>query len=183
VTKTHTYRLTAPLLACGLALSLTACGGGREYAVPEEACGVPLNEKVLEPFLVDGEKFEIRGDSLIDTGAKTNASCSLTVDDWLVVDLAVYKVDKIYDPMAKLDAFRFRNRAAMENLPFPGKGAVGDFNSMVSTSCSAPTADSLVVHANVSLKSEGDVAERRRNIEEFTLDLVPKVKKEMGCTA
>ncbi|MFE4592612.1 hypothetical protein [Streptomyces laurentii] len=181
--KTNRHRLSAAFLACGFALSLTACGGGREYAVPKEACGVPLNEKVLEPFLVDGEKFRIVGDSLIETGTKTWGSCSLSVDDWLVVGLAVYRVDKIYDPMAKLDAFRFDNRAAMEDLPFPGKGAVGDFNSMVSTSCSALTADSLVVHVNVSIKSEGDVAERRRNIEEFTLDLVPKVKKKMGCTA
>ncbi|MFC8547112.1 hypothetical protein ACFUMI_05685 [Streptomyces sp. NPDC057273] len=144
---------------------------------------MPLNEKALEPFLVEGEKLEVKGDSVIETGTKTYGSCDIGVDDWLVVRLQVDKVDKIYDPMAPLDEFRFKNRAKMENLPFSGLGAVGDFNSMVSTACSGPAADYLVAHVSVSLKSEGDAAERRKDIAAFTLDFVPKVKKALGCTA
>ncbi|MGA5420606.1 hypothetical protein [Streptomyces lavendulocolor] len=176
-------RAAASMLTCCLALSLTSCSGGREYTVPEEACGVPLDEKVLEPFLVDGEKLEVKGDSVIETGTKTYGSCDIVVDDWLVVTFQVDKVDKIYDPMAASEEFRFKNRAKMEDLPFPGLGAVGDFNSMVSTTCSGSTADHLVALVSVSLKSSGDVAERRKNIESFTLHFVPEVKKALGCTA
>ncbi|MET9428074.1 hypothetical protein [Streptomyces sp. NPDC003036] len=71
----------------------------------------------------------------------------------------------------------------LENLPFPGLGAVGDFNSMVSTTCSGPTADYLVAYVSVSRKSGGDVAERRENIKSFTLDFVKKVKTALGGTA
>jgi len=144
---------------------------------------VPLNEKVLEPFLVDGEKLEVKGDSLIETGADDSGDCQISVDDWLVVDLQVDKVDKLYDPMGDSSSFRFTNRAKMKDLPFGDLGAVGDRNAMVSTDCAGPEADYLVVYVNVSLKADGDVAERRKNIEAFTLDFVPKVKKELGCTA
>ncbi|MFD4721756.1 hypothetical protein ACFWOY_19960 [Streptomyces sp. NPDC058423] len=143
---------------------------------------MPLNEKVLEPFLVDGEKFEVKGDSVIETGTETSGRCDISVGDWFVASFQVEKVDKIYDPMAPLEEFRFRNRAKIEKLPFPGLGAVGDFNSMVSTACSGPMADYLVALVTINLKAGGDVAERRKNIEALTLDFVPKVKKELGCT-
>ncbi|WP_328399472.1 hypothetical protein OHS70_21540 [Streptomyces sp. NBC_00390] len=144
---------------------------------------MPLNEKALEPFLVDGEKIEVKGDSVIDTGTKTSGSCNIEVDDWLVVGLEVDKVDKLYDPMGELDSFRFQNREKIESLPFEGLGAVGDYNAMVSTGCAAGTADHLVVQITISRQSSGDVAERRKNIEAFTSDFVPKLKKELGCTA
>ncbi|MFV5996730.1 hypothetical protein ACNPQM_31095 [Streptomyces sp. NPDC056231] len=175
--------LAASVLTCCLALSLTACGGGRGYAVPKKACGVPLNEKKIDPFLVDGKELKVVGDSLIDTKGKSQGRCEISVGDWLVANLEVDKVDKLYDPMGDLDSFRFRNREKIKNLPFEGLGAVGDYNAMVSTGCAAPTADHLVVLVTISLKSGGDVAERRKHIKAFTIDFVPKVKKALGCTA
>ncbi|MGW3391399.1 hypothetical protein [Streptomyces cinereoruber] len=180
---TNRHRSTAAFLACGLALSLTACGGGREYAVPKEACGVALDAKTLDPFLFDGEKLEIKGDSLIETGTSVQGACGIGVDGRPVIDLRVDKVDRLYDPMAELDAFRFTHREKIEKLPFPGLGALGDRNSMVSTECAGPEADHLVVHVVVGGQDDGgDVAERRKNIEAFTFDFVPKVKKALGCT-
>ncbi|WP_327272574.1 hypothetical protein OG609_10580 [Streptomyces sp. NBC_01224] len=84
---------------------------------------------------------------------------------------------------ADLDSFRFRNREKIKDLPSEGLGAMGDYNAMVSTGCAAPTADHLVVLVTISLKTSGDVAERRKHIKAFTLDFVPKVKKALGCTA
>ncbi|MFI2368659.1 hypothetical protein [Streptomyces sp. NPDC018833] len=180
---TRTLRRTAAsaVTVC-LALSLTACGGGREYTVPKEACGVPLNEKVLEPFLVDGEKIDVKGGSVIETGTDTRGACWIRVDGKLVVNLQVDKVDKLYDPMDASEEFRFTNRAKMEDLPFAGLGALGDSFSMVSTDCSGPKADYLIAYVSVDGEAGGDVAERRKNIEAFTLDFVPKVKKTLGCT-
>ncbi|MFE7951118.1 hypothetical protein [Streptomyces sp. NPDC057426] len=183
MTRPSMRHVAATTLTCCLALALTACGGGREYTVPEAACGVPLGEKALEPFLVDGEKIEVVGDSLVESGTGTQGTCELRVDGKEMVHLRVHKVDKIYDPMADLDAFRFTNRAKMEALPFSGLGALGDRNSMVSTECASPKADYLVLHTVVRSPAEDDVAERRKDIEAFTLDFVPKVKKALGCTA
>ncbi|KAA6211233.1 hypothetical protein [Streptomyces filamentosus] len=181
--STNMRRLAAALLAGGLAVSLTGCGGGREYTVPDAACGVPLDEKKLDPFLVDGKTFKVVGDSLTDMEKKTQVRCDLSVDDWLVVSFEVNKVDKLYDPLAESESFRFVHPAKVENLPFPGLGAVGDRTSMISTKCAGPGADYLVMEARLSTKIEGDVAERRKSIEALTVDLVPKVKKALGCTA
>ncbi|MBX9399614.1 hypothetical protein K4749_40470 [Streptomyces sp. TRM72054] len=181
--KRYLRRALAPALMGCLALSLTACGGGREYTVPDEACGVPLNEKMIEPFLVDGKELKVVGDLLIDSKGKTWAKCEISVDDWLVIGLQVDQVDKLYDPMDDSESFRFENRTTMENLPFSGLGALGDRSSMVSTDCAGPKADHLITYVYISTKAGGDVAERRENIEAFTLDFVPKVKQKLGCSA
>ncbi|MBQ0985996.1 hypothetical protein KBZ10_16010 [Streptomyces sp. F63] len=175
-------RAVAPALMSCLALTLSACGGGREYTVPKEACEVPLSEERLEPFLVDGESLKAVGDSLIDFEGRSYATCEITVDDRLVISLQVDKVDKVYDPMDNSESFRFENRARMENLPFGGLGALGDRNSMVSTACSGPKTDHLIIYVSTSLKAGGDVGERRKNIEAFTLDFAPKLKKKLGCS-
>ncbi|WP_137992518.1 hypothetical protein [Streptomyces vilmorinianum] len=176
-------RAIASLVGCGLVLSLTACGGGREYAVPQEACGVALNEKTLDPFLVDGKEFKVVGDPLTESNGKNSWSCSISVDDGLVVDFRVDSVDKIYDPMDESESFRFTHRAKMEDLPFSGLGALGDRTAMVSTNCAGPKADYLVTEIRLSTKAGGDDTERRKHIEAFTVDFVPKVKKVLGCTA
>ncbi|MFP1627666.1 hypothetical protein ACLB9X_21405 [Streptomyces sp. 5K101] len=182
MTKTLRHTATSALTAC-LALSLAGCGEGREYAVPKEACGVPIEEKALNPFLVDGEKLTVVGDSVIKPEGKTWGRCQIRVDGALIVAFQVDKVDKLYDPMDKSEEFRFRNREKMTNLPFDGLGALGDSNSMVSTDCAGPATDHLITYVSVDGDAGGAVAERRRNIEAFTIDLVPKVKKELGCSA
>lgn len=172
----------AAVLSCALALSLGGCGGGREYTVPAEVCGVPLSEEAIAPFLVDGRELRVLGDSLVDTGEETDGRCKVAVDDRLVVDLRLEKTEKFYDPMDESEEFRFTNRAGMGELPFGGAGAVGDFNTMVSTGCGAPGAAHLIVYVDVDRASTGDVGERRRNLERFALDFVPQVKKAAGCT-
>lgn len=176
-------RATTSVLTAGLALSLAACGGGREYTVPKEACGIPVNEKTLAPLLFDGSELEVTRGSVIETGTSTQGACEIRVDGKMVVHLRVDKVDKLYDPMDKSEEFRFTNRERMTDLPFAGLGALGDSRSMVSTGCSGPKADYLIAYVTVDGQAGGDVAERRKNIEAFTLDFVPKVKKALDCTA
>ncbi|MFD4371209.1 hypothetical protein [Streptomyces sp. NPDC058486] len=187
MTTTRGRLMASAVLAPALALTLTACGGdGRDYTVPEAACGVPLDEKVLSPFLVDGERLTVTGDSVVDPPqGKTWSRCELRVDGALVVGLQVDRVDKLYDPMHASEEYRFRSRAKMTGLPFSGLGAVGDSNSMVATPCSGPGVDHLIAYVSVDGGTEGGsgTAERREAIETFTLDFVPKVKKELGCTA
>jgi hypothetical protein len=61
-------------------------------------------------------------------------------------------------------------------------GALGDRNSMISTVCAGPKTDHLIMYVSTSQKAGGDVDQRRRNIEAFTLDFMPKVKTELGCS-
>lgn len=173
---------TSVIIAC-FALSLAACGGGQDYTVPQEACGIPLSEEKLKPFLFDGERLEITRGSLIETGSSSQGACEIRVDGKMVAHLRVDKVDKLYDPMDPSEEFRFTNRQKMSNLPFDGVGALGDSRAMVSTDCSGPKAAYLIAYVTVDGQTGGDVIERRKNIEALTLDLVPKVKKELGCTA
>ncbi|MEU2840761.1 hypothetical protein ABZ776_27305 [Streptomyces sp. NPDC007076] len=182
MTKVLRRTAVSALTAC-LALALTSCGSGREYTVPKEACGVPLNEEVLDPFLMDGEKIEAKGGSVIETGTNTQGACTIRVDGKLVVHLRVEKVDKIYDPMDPSEEFRFTNREKMKNLPFAGLGALGDAISMVSTDCAGPEVDHLIAYVSVDSQAGGDIAERRKHIQAFTFDFVPKVKKALRCTA
>ncbi|MFI8323858.1 hypothetical protein [Streptomyces sp. NPDC085529] len=181
--KTNTHRLTAALLGCGLTLSLTACGGGREYSLPEAACGVPLDAEKIDPFLVDGKTFEVAGDPLNEPTAKKYWKCTLSVDDTLVVAFQVDAVDRLHDPMAASEEFRFANRAKMERLPFSGLGALGDRTAVISTECAGTQAAYLFTEVSLSTKTGGDTAERRKAIEAFAVDLVPKVQKALGCTA
>ncbi|MGW2838430.1 hypothetical protein ACWCWD_11605 [Streptomyces sp. NPDC001493] len=141
-----------------------------------------IDEKKIAPFLFDGEKIDVRGDSVVDTGPINRAVCTIRVDGRLVISLEVDKVDQIYDPMAELDSFRFTNRRKMAELPFAGVGALGDSNSMVSTGCSGAAADFLIAYVVVDGAVKDDVAGRRKALEAFTVDFVPKVKRALGCT-
>ncbi|MFH8725192.1 hypothetical protein [Streptomyces termitum] len=170
-------------LAAVVSFSLTACGGGREYAVPEQVCGITVNRTTLDPFLPDGEKLEIVGDSLVETGEDTRGHCEIRVDGKRAMYLRVSKVDKLYDPMDKVDAFRFTDREKMSGLPFPGEGALGDAAAMVNTECTAPGAAYLSVLVTVDGTVDDEVARRRRDLQAFAVDLVPAVKKALGCAA
>ncbi|GGR20444.1 hypothetical protein [Streptomyces roseolus] len=181
--RTAAHRPIVLALTAVTALSLTACAKGRDYAVPQQACGVTLNEKTLDPFLIDGEKMEIVGDSLIETGEDTRGHCEIRVDGKRLVYLRVAKVDKLYDPSGEEEAFRFTDRETMKDLPFAGVGALGDAAAMVSTACASTKARFLSVLVTVDGEAAGEVTERRKNLRAFTVDLVPEVKKALGCTA
>ncbi|UYQ65580.1 hypothetical protein [Streptomyces peucetius] len=181
MTKARRRSAALAITAC-LALSLAACGGGREYTVPEEACGVTLDETKLDPFLFDGKKLKVTGESLIETGEDTRGHCEIRVDGKKVIWIRVSKVDRLYDPMDPSEDFRFRNREKLNDLPFAGLGALGDASAMVNTGCGGPKADHISVLVTVDGQAGGDVDERRKQIESFIVDFVPKVKKQLGCT-
>ncbi|MCP9958045.1 hypothetical protein [Streptomyces sudanensis] len=177
-----TRRATACVITCCLALSLAACGGGREYAIPKEACGVPLDARKLDPFLPDGKEFEEVGEPLGARDGTYPRGCDLRVDGSTVVFLHLYREEELVDPMGELVSHQFENREKIAHLPFGGLGAVGDRNALVSTRCAIPEAEYLVVDMDFTDKADGDVAERRRDIQGFALDFVPRLKKQLGCT-
>ncbi|MFG3260025.1 hypothetical protein [Streptomyces sp. NPDC048172] len=70
------------LLVCVSVLGLTGCGDDapeREYAIPQELCGVPVKAKLLGPLLPGGKKtLEKEHMGTEDTGG---LSCDLVVDE------------------------------------------------------------------------------------------------------
>ena len=172
-------RTKALAVVCGLALLGAGCGGGREYAVPKDLCGIPVGEKEISPLLPDGEKLVVQGDPLVDL----SGMCYVTVDSDKGVVVSLEKTDRFYDPMGKLVGYKFTNRKKMSPLPFDGAGAMGDKNFVISARCDAPGTPYLTVSASVGDRAEKDVAGRRADMEKFALAFVPSVKKEMACTA
>ncbi|MFD5985634.1 hypothetical protein [Streptomyces cyaneofuscatus] len=174
------FRAGAAVALLGLSLLTSGCGSSREYAIPENVCGVPVGEKELSALLPDGEKLEVTDTSIV---TKSGSNCDVSVDDFPAVSLTVEQVDKFYDPMSKHESFRFTNRKKMAPLPFDGSGATGDKNIMISTSCGLPEADHLVVLLIARDKSGKDVTDHRSDMEAFMVDFVPRVKKAMACSA
>ncbi|MEU2182732.1 hypothetical protein [Streptomyces thermolilacinus] len=177
-----TRRATACAITFCLALSLAACGGGREYTIPQEACGVPLDATTLDPFLLDGKKFEEVGEPLGARGVAYPRGCDLRVDGSTVVFVHLYREEELVDPMGELVSHQFENREKIGHLPFGGLGAVGDRNALVSTRCAIPEAEYLVVDMRFTDKADGEIVERRRDIQGFALDFVPRLKERLGCT-
>ncbi|MEU8705895.1 hypothetical protein [Streptomyces sp. NPDC048565] len=166
-------------LLCGLALLAVGCDAGRDYATPEDVCGVPVGKEEIEPLLPDGEKLVVDGEPLADL----SGMCYVTVDSDKGVTASVERTDRLYDPMGKLVAYKFANRKKMSALPFDGAGAVGDKNFVISARCDTAEVPYLTVSVGVGERAEKDVEKRRADIERFALSFVPAVKKEMACTA
>jgi len=70
--------------AVALLSALSGCTedqGEQQYAVPQSACGTPINSEQLAPFLPAGEKLSVRTTSKTDKVTK----CSISVDGKLIV--------------------------------------------------------------------------------------------------
>ncbi|MCF6526397.1 hypothetical protein [Streptomyces sp. JJ36] len=167
-------------LALALALSLTGCGEDREYAVPETVCGVTMPEDTVAPLLPAGERLTEDGETLPEKRAK----CGVTVDDTQVLSVLFNRVQELYDPMAESESYKFTHRERMSGLPFPGKGALGDVNAMITAECGGSGPPYLVVDVRVDERTAtDDLPERRDRIREFAVAYTSAAKKELGCAA
>ncbi len=79
-------RRWAAMVAPVLAAVMVACSGGadaeeREYAVPEELCGLPINAASFGPLFPPGEELRVR-DQFQRTGGHLlpDGMCTVTVD-------------------------------------------------------------------------------------------------------
>lgn len=163
--------------AVGLAAALAGCsGGGREYALPGKVCDVPVKKGTLSPLLPDGEKLrEVPGGL-----PGSRSGCALVVDRARILTVSVSSVDKLYDPMAGLESYKFSHRKRIPKLPFAGKGAVGDTNAMISTECGSPEAEFLIV--DFIIRNEHvSVKQRRKDLQHFAEAYVPDVRRTLKC--
>ena len=172
--------IAAATAAVGLAATLSGCsGGGQEYAAPGKVCGAQVKKDTLLPLLPDGEKVkEQPADSI-----ESDSGCDIVVDDKIALSVYEEYVSKPYDPMAELESYKFKHRQRISGLPFPGKGAVGDTNAMISTKCGTSKAAYLLVDVKVDKGVNSDVKKRREDIQRFAESYVPNVLKKLNCEA
>ncbi|MGH3311642.1 MAG: hypothetical protein ACRDP3_13825 [Streptomyces sp.] len=172
--------IMAAVVAVGLTVTLTGCSsGGRGYATPTKTCGIPVKKDALLPLLPDGENVgeESAGSVTSDRG------CDVIVDERVVLSVYEAYVDKLYDPMADLESYKFKHRKPIQRLPFAGKGAVGHTNAMISTKCGGPKVKYLLVDIDVDKAVNSDVKQRRKDMERFVEAYVPNAQKKLKCTA
>lgn len=161
-----------------LLTGVTGCTGGRDYATPKKACGIPVDSSALSPLLPNGESLRQE-----DAGSVTAPhGCDVIVDKRRAVSPYLGYVDRLYDPISDVSVFKSTNRQRMKDLPFPGKGAVGDGNAVVFTPCGAPKVDYLLVEVTLDDTINKNVQQRRDNLERFATAYTPKAKEHLKCT-
>ncbi|UNS96744.1 hypothetical protein MMF93_09630 [Streptomyces tubbatahanensis] len=181
--NTPTPRKTAALaLAAAGLLSLVGCsGGGREYAVPDRICDVPMPSSAVEPLLPDGEKLH-QSRRLIDDDGTVTGCQTAVVDGPLAVSVDITELDK---PLTEDD--RHSSLESLEharNIHMSGThwAVQGDSRLHLSTPCGTKAADSLSFRFSFAKEAEGTKATRDTTLR-FAKEFVQGEKKKEGCTA
>ncbi|WP_424861165.1 hypothetical protein [Streptomyces sp. MMS24-I29] len=89
---------------CAMLLAISACGGGndgegRDYAVPDQLCGVDIAKDKLAPLLPAGKKLKERNSGSVPGSSR----CALTVDGRPALSVLGDALDADADPFAEAD--------------------------------------------------------------------------------
>ncbi|MFD7167731.1 MULTISPECIES: hypothetical protein [Streptomyces] len=168
----------AAIAAAALALPLTACGGSRDYAVPKQVCGVPLDSGLLSPLLSSGERLS---QDKYDTG-RESPRCRLDVDKQTVVYLKGDVIDTKTDPIEV-------NNQLLQRLGNPTPVAVGeggrvaDSGAIAFANCTYQgKPQRFVAYVELSKPVPEKTSERRDALVAFLRAYLPAAMKAQGCT-
>ncbi|MFF2700303.1 MULTISPECIES: hypothetical protein [Streptomyces] len=175
------HRAAAAALVLLLAGTAAGCGAEekREYGLPENLCEVPVNEDVVDPVLPPGKALEQQAEPL----EPPVSSCRVLVDKRRVLFVSISQIGEFSDPMGEREKQPFRNRKEMKDLPFEGKGAIGDTNAMVAAECDSDVSRYLLVEFTVGESLDGDTVRRREKIDRFAKEYTKAVKEAVSCSA
>ncbi|MFF6907320.1 hypothetical protein ACFY9Q_15395 [Streptomyces sp. NPDC012389] len=151
----------------------------REYSLPENLCEIPVKEGVIDPVLPPGKTIEQQAEPL----EPPVSSCRVLVDKRRILFLSISQIDEFSDPMGEREKQPFRNRKEMKDLPFDGKGAIGDTNAMVAAACDSDVSRYVVVEFTVGESLDEETARRREKIDRFAKEYTEAVKKAVSCSA
>lgn len=161
-----------------MAMAAVGCSaGGPEYAVPETVCGVPLQGGVVSPLLPGDKEVTEQGEAL---PAKYDV-CRLVVENKTALKVTFSPEKEFYHPVDEYADLRHPGWKAIHDLPFEGKGAVGDYNVMIIAECGAKGFPYLIAEVSVPENVSGDVVQRRADVQEFTEKYVSGAKEKLGC--
>ncbi|PVC67921.1 hypothetical protein DBP15_16235 [Streptomyces sp. CS065A] len=172
-------RTASVVLALLLAGVTAGCGteAKREYGLPENLCEVPVKENAVDPVLPPGKTLEQQAEPL----EPPVSSCRVLVDKRRILFLSISQIDEFADPMGEREKEPFRNRKQMKDLPFEGKGAIGDTNAMVAAECDSDASRYILVEFTVGEGLDEDTARRREKIDRFAKEYTKAVKKAVSC--
>ncbi|WP_405635069.1 hypothetical protein OHB53_16120 [Streptomyces sp. NBC_00056] len=157
-----------------------ACTGspGRDYAVPQAACGVQVGSKLLSPLLPDGKKLTQRDYNF----GPTQPRCELKVDGNLVIHVSGDVVPAGTDVVAV-------NERGMRGLGHPAAANIGqdariaDRGALAVDRCVYGGKQQKFV-ADIELKKQAiqDVPERRDALRRLMKAYLPAAMKGVGCS-
>ncbi|MET9695373.1 hypothetical protein ABZY31_00350 [Streptomyces sp. NPDC006529] len=165
-------------VAAALLIGAAGCTQDRDYAVPGDVCGVPLEPALLEPLLPPGKKLE----QTPYASRPAAPRCDITVDKQggLTIrgDVTEPGLDLIKEQGDQL------NRAGNpRKIDVGDQGWVSDAMVIAAARCTyqgKPSA--FVVEAFPPVKTD-DLPKRREALTAFIKGYLPAAQKAVGCTA
>ncbi|MET3982201.1 hypothetical protein [Streptomyces sp. PvR034] len=171
-------RLTT-LAAAGLLLALAGCGQGREYAVPDSACGVGVGAAVLEPLLPAGDALRVEPKDL----GQGSARCTLSVDGKPALSLKTDVSTEVAD-LPKVIQEKV-TRAGHPEKTASGSGGetwVADSLALATARCTYRGAPHVFI-AEASAPGEADdTAKRREALAALIEAYLPAAQKAVSCS-
>ncbi|MFF3732653.1 hypothetical protein ACFYXM_20575 [Streptomyces sp. NPDC002476] len=171
---------------CTTLLAVSACGGGddgegRDYAVPEQLCGVDVAKDTLAPLLPAGEKLAERDSGSVPGSAR----CALTVDGRPALSVLGDALDADADPFAKADWYLRLGKDAggKDGARHRGERVLDRFALSV-TQCTGDQSTrkyAVLVELAETDPVPESVADRREALKEFLDGYVPAALKKQGC--
>ncbi|MEU3008193.1 hypothetical protein [Streptomyces sp. NPDC007020] len=139
-----------------------------------------MGEELIDPILPPGKTLE---QQRAEPPKPPKSSCRVLVDKQFYVFMSISQIDEFADPMSEEEGRPFRNRQAMKDLPFEGKGAIGDTNVMVTAKCDSDRSRYIIVEFSMGESLGEDVASRRDKMGRFAKGYTKAVKDQVSCSA
>ncbi|MDI1456469.1 hypothetical protein NHG22_22000 [Streptomyces sp. ATE26] len=160
-------------------LSSTACsGGGRDYAVPGDLCGVTVDSQLVSPLLPDGKKLTQRSSN----ASATSPRCRVSVDGDLVLYISSDLVSPGTDPLQVQDR-------GLQRLGHPLPADVGDSarvadrGAMAVADCTRRGGKQRIATL-IQLEKEHpkDASQRRKDLTRLLRAYLPKAMAGLDCS-
>ncbi|MEU7342897.1 hypothetical protein ABZ778_03050 [Streptomyces bacillaris] len=175
------HRAAAAVLALLFVGTAAGCATEekRDYSLPENLCGVPVDKELVDPLFPPGKTVEQQAEPL----EPPVSSCRVLVDKRRVLFVSISQIGEFSDPMGEREKQPFRNRKEMKDLPFDGEGAVGDTNAMIAAECTSDASRYVIVEFTVGESLDEDTDRRREKIDRFAKGYTKAVQKAVSCSA
>ncbi|MDJ0380715.1 hypothetical protein [Streptomyces sp. G-G2] len=165
------------LAAAALLVTLAGCGEqGRDYAVPGDVCGVPVQPSLLEPLLPPGKKLAQSPDG---SGIGT-PRCEVTVDKGLALK-AIGDVTTQVPDLPKVIQQKLNLAGNPRKIAVGDEAWVTDSTALATVKCVFQGQARLFITEVSAYGGPSDVTARRTALTAFITAYEPAARKAVGC--
>ncbi|MGW7294863.1 hypothetical protein ACWGIB_21040 [Streptomyces xiamenensis] len=157
---------------------LFGCSGGapeQNYTVPDNACGISVDQSVFKDLLPPGEEYS----EDMDESIEGMHQCTLIVDSEATAYFDIYMLSQLESPRRPDKATTF-----LKEVDIEGESLVWEKGAGISFRCSADE-DNIYAYPRISIRFShapiADEEERRDAIEAFARSYVEGVKEYQRC--